>query len=669
MHNMANVCGTCNWSVYDPSPEQVLYSCPNCGAPSYYVPVLHGPHGESIDRSTFQAMKFVCPKCNIPLPEGATECPKCGTKPVTVLPDGSGFFVAQIEGANMRHPDFERIKREFETYYCKGQTPCPKGDFEYYTWLQALQLDESKPYGQAHESFSWARENIHFVREDEDNKYYQVLVGFPVKSMNGNVYKERDLIAAAMSMKGVHPSLNHKDEFWFSPKNPANRWGVLTVTGGKYEDGAVEAMLQVPKSAICPICGGRPMTELIDTHRIVNVSLEGDCVGGYCGTTGECTGFKFNEKGFSLLTSDVLPGIPMARIFPMESYLPFSQSPKTHGAKKRRVIVVGLENMSAKPKKEGEISGTPDPASTTPPGGQPDAKGQCPAGQHFDADLGKCVADEAKPPTQDHIPEGTTVATGNPAADDTSKTAHTELLQKLKALTAKGLSEQTANLIVKMAEPGDFDACVAAVMADGKDEESARAICAAQCNQSLQPAGAMSAQLMDSKHALELSQAIERATNAESDLAEATVIHAAEVKAVMATLASTTTKLNEERNERLKLEGRVQEMLNNQEKQGARLAEWNTERRDFEDKLAKRGRDLQEALDERTKTSKLLEDLRAEHEGVTKKYREALSTNLALNRRLTETNENTLALTKKVEDLEERLKKAKRLGKHISVNV
>jgi len=156
--------------------------------------------------------------------------------------------------------------------------------------------------------------------------------------MNGNIYSERDLIAAATRMEGACPSLNHKDEYWFSPENPRNHWGNISVVKGTYEDGAVECVLKVPKNAVCPICNGEKMTELIDKKRIVNVSLEGGCTAGNP-RTGECVGFEFNQKTFSLLTTDVLPGFPMARIFPMESYLPFSQS-----SRKRKIRVIGLKN-------------------------------------------------------------------------------------------------------------------------------------------------------------------------------------------------------------------------------------------------------------------------------------------------------------------------------------
>ena len=239
-------------------------------------------------------------------------------------------FTVTTKDENMRSFDFDRIYSEFVSYYRERE----KGESEYYDWLRALKLDESKPYSQCQESFRWAKDMLRPLKEDEDNKYYQITVGFPVRSMNGNLYKERDLIAAALSLKGKHPSLNHKEEFWF---RPGNRWGTLTTVDGKYEDGAVEAILQVPKTAVCPICNGAKMTELIDSKRIVNISLEGNCTGGQC-VTGECEGFTFLDPPFTLLTSDVLPGIPLARIKPLEAVMVEALQASIKGEKRKMKI-------------------------------------------------------------------------------------------------------------------------------------------------------------------------------------------------------------------------------------------------------------------------------------------------------------------------------------------
>jgi len=234
-----------------------------------------------------------------------------------------GSIKHKVEKMN-RHWDFERIYNEF----CSIYPDLNEATNLYNEWLGVMQLDETLEYGQARESYLWKREDLQFVKEDALNKYYEVEVGFPTKSMNGNVYKKRDLIAASLTLKGKHPSLNHKDEFWFSPQNPRNRWGTIDIIEGRFHEGISKALIKVPKDMICPICNGKKMTELIDSRRIVNVSLEGDCKGGICPTTGECEGFFYTDPPFTLLTTSVLPGIPMTRIKPLESYMPLRSSNK-----------------------------------------------------------------------------------------------------------------------------------------------------------------------------------------------------------------------------------------------------------------------------------------------------------------------------------------------------
>jgi hypothetical protein len=260
----------------------------------------------------------------------------------------------------MRHQDFERIKGEFEKYYCKGISPCPKGEYEYYQWLHALKLDEDLCYGQTKEKFVWAKDMLKAVGEDKDNKYYKVLVAFPLESMNGNIYHEADLKEDAKTITKGHPSINHKDEFWLGP---GNKWGPsVDITGAEFEDGAVEALMKVPKATMCPICEvGKPLYKMIDEKRIVNVSLE-----GFNSNDGH---FAFSPRiPFTLLTSNVLPGIPLARVFPIEAYLPISKSSTTH----RTVKVIGIKKEMSEPQ-----------------------KCNCPPGMHDEE--GKCVKDTEAP--------------------------------------------------------------------------------------------------------------------------------------------------------------------------------------------------------------------------------------------------------------------------------
>jgi len=245
----------------------------------------------------------------------------------------------QVEKEAYRHFDFQRIYNEFHNVF-----PQEEAESLYYDWLNAMSLDESREYGQARESYLWNRDALRFVKEDSANKYYEVEIGFPTKSMNGNVYNKRDLVAASLTLKGKHPSLNHKDQYWFSPKNPRNRWGNIEIVDGRFHEGISKALIAVPKNMICPVCNGKKMTELIDSRKIVNVSLEGDCMGGICPTTGECEGFYFTDPPFTFLTTDVLPGIPMTRIKPLESYMPSQSSTYrgkiTENKEKNRILKI-----------------------------------------------------------------------------------------------------------------------------------------------------------------------------------------------------------------------------------------------------------------------------------------------------------------------------------------
>ena len=238
----------------------------------------------------------------------------------------------------MRHQDFNRIRNEFVSYYKDSV----KGEAEYYVWLNALHLDEGLCYAQTHEKFMWAKDMLKTVGEDAQNKYYKVLVAFPLESMNGNVYHEADLREDVKTVTKGYPSLNHKDAYWFNPNCKfgdktfeQSKFGSVYITGAEYEDGAVEALLKVPKSTVCPVTG-ELLHKVIDDKRIVNVSLE-----GFTASNGR---FHFNEQiPFTLLMSNVLPGIPLARIFPieqrLEAYLPGLQS-QNH---KRTIKIVGLE--------------------------------------------------------------------------------------------------------------------------------------------------------------------------------------------------------------------------------------------------------------------------------------------------------------------------------------
>jgi hypothetical protein len=309
-----------------------------------------------------------------------------------------------------RHPDFQRILDEFIKYYDSKK----KGESEYYDWLDELGIDETKPYGYSVEAFRFARDKIQAYREDEENKYYKVLIGFPLQSMNGNVYTEDELKAAAKTLIGITPNLNH--------------WEDTPLTGSKfiasaYEDGANEAILKVPKSLVCPACGkDKKFYEYIDEKKIVNVSLECDCK---LGGRPICRGMEYT--GCALLTKDTLPGIPLARIFPLEHIMREALARGHH--KERKKVSVKIVGLS----KEAQL----DPADPNKPLDKnpikPDGNFQCPDGMIWNPTQGKCVASKECPPGQvwdenlgkcmpiaEAPPEGTSVLTGAGAAGDTS---------------------------------------------------------------------------------------------------------------------------------------------------------------------------------------------------------------------------------------------------------
>ena len=209
-----------------------------------------------------------------------------------------------------RHPDFERIYRAFMKRYCGSpDEECEKGKRIYYAWLKKLGLDDTKPYRMPQERFSWAKQTLQYVRQDEDAKYYKVEALFPLVSMNRNVYTEDELVRAARTLIGKPVNLNHKAIFLDG----------VEVIDAEYEDGAVEVLLRVPKNSEVD---GRKLIDLIDSGEIIHVSIEASCrhvtptvMSGEVGR--KCEGLIFT--GLALLSKDVLPGVPLTRIMPAEA--------------------------------------------------------------------------------------------------------------------------------------------------------------------------------------------------------------------------------------------------------------------------------------------------------------------------------------------------------------
>jgi len=193
--------------------------------------------------------------------------------------------------------------------YCGSpDNECEKGKRIYYAWLNAHGLDDTKPYRKPQEKFNWAKTLIRFAKEDKENKYYRVEALFPVSSMNHNVYTEDELIRAARTLIGKPVNMNHE-----SPPLEG-----VEIVDAEYEDGAVEVLLSVSRDAEF---NGKKIVDMIDNGEIMHVSVEGSCrirkivyADGEVGFS--CEGLVLT--GLALLQKDVLPGVPLTRIEPVE---------------------------------------------------------------------------------------------------------------------------------------------------------------------------------------------------------------------------------------------------------------------------------------------------------------------------------------------------------------
>jgi predicted nucleic acid-binding Zn-ribbon protein len=213
------------------------------------------------------------------------------------------------------HPDFQKIYRQFMHRYCSGQTVCDKGKNVYYGWLNKLGLDDTKPYGaQAFqeafgERFSWIAPHFTLIKQDTEAKYYRVEALFPLVSMNQNIYTEDELLRGTRTLRGKRVNINHT---WVEPED-------VSIERAEYEDACAEVLLRVGLKARFK---GKWIVEMIDSEEICHVSIESDCLGGaplqqFDGEVGYgCVGLEFT--GLALLTKDVLPGVPLTRILPVE---------------------------------------------------------------------------------------------------------------------------------------------------------------------------------------------------------------------------------------------------------------------------------------------------------------------------------------------------------------
>jgi hypothetical protein len=118
--------------------------------------------------------------------------------------------------------------------------------------------------------------------------------------MNWNVYTREELIRACRTLIGKHTDLNHTAEILQE---------VQTVDAD-YEDDTVECLDRVLK--------GSKALSMLEKGEILQVSIEADCLRGSMLTPEgwTCEGLVFTGKAY--LTKDVLPGVPLTRIMPVE---------------------------------------------------------------------------------------------------------------------------------------------------------------------------------------------------------------------------------------------------------------------------------------------------------------------------------------------------------------
>jgi hypothetical protein len=232
-----------------------------------------------------------------------------------------------------RSADFEKIYQQFQTRYCTGDSedtspkggPCKRGDEAYYAWINKLELDDTKPYGsQAKtEAFKWAEPTIRFLRSEEGKKLYECEALFPLTSMNDNVYTEDELIRGTRTLIGVTPNLNHTEKILEG----------VRVEDAEYEDGAAECIISVQIDAKCPSCPNQytlidmfdRSPEIPEEAHIYHVSIEASCRSVEPTDQGNiCQGLRFT--GLAVLTKNILPGVPLTRLTPIEAII--SQSPE-----------------------------------------------------------------------------------------------------------------------------------------------------------------------------------------------------------------------------------------------------------------------------------------------------------------------------------------------------
>ena len=578
------------------------------------------------------------------------------------------------------HRDFIRIQNEFTNYYCKSADACEQGTFEFNAWVQDLGINTSKPYGQCLEAFQWAKHMISKYKEDAKHTYYKVLFAFPIESMNGNVYTEEEIMNSVKSVIGQSPSINH----WEDTRKDFEAGGVVYV-GAAYEDGACEAILKVPNGFICPLCDkGKPLTEWIDEKKIVNVSLEATCK-----DTGEgniCLGLEF--KAPTLLTSDTLPGIPLARISPMEKFIPaiLAREGAIKVPRKKKIEVKLFDEEL--PDEQGQC---PEGMTWNSTSGKCEQGTDCPDGQHWNDAEGKCVPDITPDPEKVDAPIGVSPTPAEKKAlmeamtEDEIKTKIADLSSQLDALYGSEpepvSSTDYSKIDVLQAELDGYKAALTTLIRAnavappvGEQQDCDDGMVwdaeAGQCVPDTGEAATPSAE----KAGLELKISELELANLQKEqqfksTEEQVLFLQTKVKQAIIDSMTLTAELKASENMVSKLETSVTKRDKTILDKERTISEKNTaiqrmadDHKEVLDKATERAEVTNESR-EQYKTQ--LEELRDHMEKLDTKYNAQLDINLAQTLKLTETNEKMADLVAEQGELKAQVKKAKRLSKVI----
>jgi len=588
----------------------------------------------------------------------------------------------------MRHPDFNKIYTQFQTV--------EDGENRYLNWIKALNLDETRPYGQSmKEQFKWVKRHVDLVlwKEDSRAKYWQVEAGFPVESMNRNIYSSEELHESARTLAHKPVNLNHKFPL-----------PTIEIPAAKYEDGVVEAVLRIPKNLHCPICDKtETINDLIENGGIVNVSLEAQCT-LQSDDPQKCEGMEFT--GLSLLSSATLPGIPLTRLMPLEHIMVEALQSSTRRRKNVKTIKMEvLEDDNSEPRSDAErakahfsisdekwnslseeekqayIDKLPPRGSAemqtvdiTPiqpkPSMEPDENGQCPSGYMLNS-IGKCV------PTEDcgegmHWDANANDGAGACVADTPPKPEHPETSHGLPAapqedvLTDGSTEQPTAG----EQPPITGTDKLPSMPPSGEPAPEAPTSLPADV-QPQEPTVPDSHDCGDGRHydydldqcvpnqpitetALKISQAKVDADNAKIQLKTMEDQRDDWKNRYQQTLAQNLThetkiKTLEQRIEKLeRLRNEAQRnFLNEQTEKEKAVAKHRTE-------IANREEYREQA-----------EQWKATEEQTSRKYHSVLSTNLELSKRLTKANEDYLTVATERDRLKEALNKAKSISKKV----